>query len=726
MEHKHAVYDSDTHFIINPITRQIRNESSKKTVLIQGDHNSERFTFELPRYIEGHDMSLCNKVEVHYLNIASDKKTRNSGMYTVADFQISPDDPEKVICSWLISSNATQLAGVLSFRLRYKCEEDGVITYAWGTAIHSGITISDGINADEFFELEYVDIIEQWKEAVRIEFAQWHKDTVDAMEADITAWKEVESGKVRGEMTSFSAEWNQALATERARIDNIVALDEGSTTGDAELIDGRIDHTGAGWANLGNHVRSVGGLTEMLLDAVGLKTVKIDTTIINGWVDKTGTYISNASSGDTHKCVQIDVSPGEHYLIYSEFGWSMPDAVAQQTDGTVVRIYNTADSHITNDFDKIITIPDGAAKLTVNCMAGNVKPLTVAKITGSVSKITTDYIKNVMSAVKDNRILTGNNLITSVKTACGLKFGEEFAVENGDTQFSVGECAVEQGKTYQIQAGASFMSNPYIFYDEHGLIVGELLMAPSSGYQSYTLELIAPPNAVMLKVGQYGGVWPEVYEVIGYTCAKKWQDLKWICVGDSLTEENIRTTKHYFDYIAEKTGINPINMGVGGTGYKRGEENSSAFYQRISRIPTDADVVTIFGSGNDLALSNVLGQPTDTGTDTICGCVNTTIDNLFAILPTVQLGIISPTPWVNNEPADNGTMCKYADALKEICALRGIPFLDLFRCSTFRPNDAEYRDLVFSKDDGNGVHPDETGHGIIAPKIKAFLDSLII
>jgi hypothetical protein len=45
MAHGHNVQDTDSRFIINPITRAIRNESSKKVSMIQLDHNSERFTF---------------------------------------------------------------------------------------------------------------------------------------------------------------------------------------------------------------------------------------------------------------------------------------------------------------------------------------------------------------------------------------------------------------------------------------------------------------------------------------------------------------------------------------------------------------------------------------------------------------------------------------------------------------------------------------------------------
>ena len=140
MGHIHGVLDTDAHFVISPITRAIKNESNKKITLIQFDHNSERLTFDFPRYIEGHDMSICNQVEIHYLNSSySDKKEFRKGRYMVDDLQISPDDTGKVICSWLISQNATQLVGKLSFRLRFKCVENGVITYA-SPSVVPGVT----------------------------------------------------------------------------------------------------------------------------------------------------------------------------------------------------------------------------------------------------------------------------------------------------------------------------------------------------------------------------------------------------------------------------------------------------------------------------------------------------------------------------------------------------------------------------------------------------------
>ena len=49
MAHNDKIKDCDAFFEVDPITRQIINKTPAKIVLMQGDHNSEKFTFTLPR-----------------------------------------------------------------------------------------------------------------------------------------------------------------------------------------------------------------------------------------------------------------------------------------------------------------------------------------------------------------------------------------------------------------------------------------------------------------------------------------------------------------------------------------------------------------------------------------------------------------------------------------------------------------------------------------------------
>ena len=164
MAHIHEVLDSDKCFTIDPITRSIVNDAgNKKTQLIQNDHNSERFSFKLPRYIEGHDMSLSNKVEVHYINLDQSSNERSVGVYEVEDLALSEDN-ESVLLSWLISNNATKYVGVLSFAICFKCMSNDIIDYSWNTAINSSIQIAKGMYNSEIIIKDYIDVLEVWKE----------------------------------------------------------------------------------------------------------------------------------------------------------------------------------------------------------------------------------------------------------------------------------------------------------------------------------------------------------------------------------------------------------------------------------------------------------------------------------------------------------------------------------------------------------------------------------
>lgn len=167
--HKHPVYDTDLHLIIDPITRSVKNESGK-TVIMQNDHDSERFTFEIPRYVDGHDMSLCNVVQVHYINIdSSNKSNQNADIYSIVDIQVSPESEEVVIGSWLISKNATLYAGSLNFIFRFACvdEETSEITYQWFSDVSSDLKVSKGIyNIEVLTGDNNSDILEAWKQEV--------------------------------------------------------------------------------------------------------------------------------------------------------------------------------------------------------------------------------------------------------------------------------------------------------------------------------------------------------------------------------------------------------------------------------------------------------------------------------------------------------------------------------------------------------------------------------
>lgn len=302
--------------------------------------------------------------------------------------------------------------------------------------------------------------------------------------------------------------------------------------------------------------------------------------------------------------------------------------------------------------------------------------------------------------------------------------------DNEQTSYMVSDYVEVDGNSlYLVSTEHFWRCGLYAWYDENKVFIsGREANAGGTVTQLNCDKVKSPANAKYLVIGflyQPNYTFPFLMEgeMIPVIPSKRWYGKKWTCIGDSITELNLRTGVHYFNFISAVTGINTINMGVSGTGYARGTNN---FMTRALNVPTDSDVVTFFGSGNDSSAGLELGTASDTGTTTLGGCINTAIDNLYSIMPVVQLGIITPTPWQGNMPSDNDWMASYSNLIVEICQRRSIPCLDLFHCSNLNPNSAEVRAIAYARDDGGGVHPSEAGHAIIAPRIQAFLDTLLL
>ena len=162
---KHPVYDTDLHFTIDTTTRALIAQM-KKLTLVQGSHNSERFTFDFPRMVESHDLSQCDLVEVHFLNIDAVTKDTSPGTYGVDDVQVCEEDDQKITFSWLIDGRATKFGGTMSFSIHFKCMGDGKLLYRWPTAVFSGILISDGIDHGEAVMEDYTDIVAAWMSGI--------------------------------------------------------------------------------------------------------------------------------------------------------------------------------------------------------------------------------------------------------------------------------------------------------------------------------------------------------------------------------------------------------------------------------------------------------------------------------------------------------------------------------------------------------------------------------
>lgn len=162
----HNIIDPDTHFIVDADDRSITNESGERFVVMQYDHNSERMTFELPRYIEGHDMFATNLVLVLFTNTSKGTSVSNrstsAGVYQVTDLEIKKDHPDTLTCSWLVSREATQYVGTLKFQIQLVCHENGELgipEYYWHTDQCDMIDVKPSLSSGNDVGEAYPDIL---------------------------------------------------------------------------------------------------------------------------------------------------------------------------------------------------------------------------------------------------------------------------------------------------------------------------------------------------------------------------------------------------------------------------------------------------------------------------------------------------------------------------------------------------------------------------------------
>jgi len=211
--------------------------------------------------------------------------------------------------------------------------------------------------------------------------------------------------------------------------------------------------------------------------------------------------------------------------------------------------------------------------------------------------------------------------------------------------------------------------------------------------------------------------------------ASRWNGKTWMCIGDSITEHNFRTSKNYHDYIASKIGCTVINKGISGTGYYGRND--------LAGITEIADLITVFFGTNDWAnvASNnkALGMFGDTGTVTISGCINTLLTNLVAKYPTKILAIFTPLQRSDNYgslASNNGqgyTLKQLSDLIIKYGNHFGIPVLDLYSNANLNVQNSASNSYYFTAPgyvDPDGLHPNDAGHQVLADKILAFLNTL--
>ncbi|WP_317334175.1 SGNH/GDSL hydrolase family protein [Streptococcus orisratti] len=214
------------------------------------------------------------------------------------------------------------------------------------------------------------------------------------------------------------------------------------------------------------------------------------------------------------------------------------------------------------------------------------------------------------------------------------------------------------------------------------------------------------------------------------------------CLGDSITE-GINAGgwpwHRYIDQWCKNNGIETtiVNLGIGGTSVCTSSyvtDTLQPFVNRLDTIPSDADVVVIFGGTNDWGNNATLGTIDDTGTSTFYGAYKHILEWLAINRPNAKVMTMTPlkryyrgdgTVWVNAQttPNNKGNLLQdYVRAVKEVSDLYAVPCVDLHNDSGLNP----VLETVRTRFIGDGLHPTAEGnkkmYPIILDKMRPLLE----
>ena len=388
--------------------------------------------------------------------------------------------------------------------------------------------------------------------------------------------------------------------------------------------------------------------------------------------------------------------------------------------------------------------------------AGGYYPTTASTVTlDSQSDI--DAITAIAKAVPSKITAiteTTLNHINAATNSVGYLNSTGALVANA-TYFCTDFIPVETGKTYTTNAVPVYSATYTGYYNKYGGLISLATLAATAGSvgaSSPVTFTITDPNVAFIRISSAvavtnpmmtdGTVMPSTFQAYN---AKKLafpatitrdlnvyglDGLKWACYGDSITSivaAATASTTVYHQQIAAKTGIIPIDYGIGGSRIARptGITITDCMTDRIPSGDVTADIITLMGGVNDATSSlgvTPLGVMADRTTTTFYGALHVACLALLARFPSKGIGLITQPP----RRGYMTTQLPYVNAMIEVAQYYSIPCLDLNRASGLYPDSVYYYTNYFydTNPDAYGLHPNTIGHSVIARQILQFIMKL--
>ena len=197
------------------------------------------------------------------------------------------------------------------------------------------------------------------------------------------------------------------IAVERARINTFTALEDGSTTGDAELQDIRVGADGTVYESAGASVR---GQINQINDVVFYDEIEKDITdtltIENGYYYTKGfTKVAQNGLGCTNI---IPVKSGDKFKISAMYGYYAVLIAEFDTNNTMISYTGQVDGKEVAVTDYEYTVPNGVSGIAVSTRDVKYNPIKVIKISKENVKNRIETIENSVEEVAKLSLVATN------------------------------------------------------------------------------------------------------------------------------------------------------------------------------------------------------------------------------------------------------------------------------------------------------------------------------